>query len=315
MNKQANDKVRSLIPAAITILLLICFGFYLYSNFDQYRDLLDLSSSKIWGLLILNVLTPILNGTINYFFYQGVGVRLRCSEGVELAAVNTLANQLPFAGGFVSKALYLKKKHNLDYTHFIGITLALYVCFFASNGVIGLGVLAYWSIFQHTSIPIVLIIGFAGMTASVGIFFVPLPIGWASKKWQRKLISVLNGWQVLKENTRLLAQVVIVQSFLTLSFAARLFLAFQSLSQNVTFGETILFASSTILTQLVSIAPGGLGVREFVVASVASVLGFDMGISVVAVGLDRLVATVVIVLTGTISTYFLSKNIVKDIET
>ena len=119
----------------------------------------------------------------------------------------------------------------------------------------------------------------------------------------------------MKENTRLLAQVVIVQSFLTLSFAARLFLAFQSLSQNVTFGETILFASSTILTQLVSIAPGGLGVREFVVASVASVLGFDMGISVVAVGLDRLVATVVIVLTGTISTYFLSKNIVKDIET
>jgi len=80
------------------------------------------------------------------------------------------------------------------------------------------------------------------------------------------------------------------------------------LSQNVTLSQTLLFASASILTQLVTIAPGDLGVREAIVASVATVLGFDAGISVVAVSLDRLVAIVAIVLTGWVSMMILGKQ-------
>jgi uncharacterized protein (TIRG00374 family) len=55
-----------------------------------------------------------------------------------------------------------------------------------------------------------------------------------------------------------------------------------------------------VLTQLVAITPGGLGVREGIVAIVASVYGIEMGVSVLAVGIDRLVATSVILVLGTV---------------
>ena len=92
----------------------------------------------------------------------------------------------------------------------------------------------------------------------------------------------------------------------TLLCAARYWIAFHTLSQDVTYAQCLLFAAATILTRLVSIAPGGLGVREGIVAGVASLLGFEAGVSAVAVGLDRLVATSVIIVLGTIYTYLLS---------
>ena len=81
------------------------------------------------------------------------------------------------------------------------------------------------------------------------------------------------------------------------------------LSQNVTFGDVMLFSAASILTQLVSIAPGGLGVREAIVGAVASALGFDMGMSLVAVGLDRLISTLAILLIGGLSAIILGKQI------
>jgi hypothetical protein len=63
-----------------------------------------------------------------------------------------------------------------------------------------------------------------------------------------------------------------------------------------------------VLTQLIAITPGGLGVREGIVAIVASVYGIEMGVSVLAVGIDRLVATSVILVLGTVFTYILSKK-------
>ena len=50
-----------------------------------------------------------------------------------------------------------------------------------------------------------------------------------------------------------------------------------------------MFASAALLSLLVSFAPGGLGVTEALVVAIASTLGFDIGVSVVALGLVRLV--------------------------
>jgi uncharacterized protein (TIRG00374 family) len=94
-----------------------------------------------------------------------------------------------------------------------------------------------------------------------------------------------------------------------LLFAGRLWIAFHALSQGVTLDQCILFSSAAILTRLVSIAPGGLGVREAIVTSVASALGFDAGVSLVAVIIDRLVETVVVITLGIVYTYTLGKKI------
>jgi uncharacterized protein (TIRG00374 family) len=91
-------------------------------------------------------------------------------------------------------------------------------------------------------------------------------------------------------------------------FAARFWIAFHALSQEVTWAQCLLFSAATVLTRLANIVPGGLGVREGIVAGVAVILGFQVDASIAAVGLDRLIATVVIVALGVPYTYILSKN-------
>jgi len=121
--------------------------------------------------------------------------------------------------------------------------------------------------------------------------------------------QAIDGWTAIGRNSGLLFKLTVLQITLVVLLSLRYWIAFHMLSQNVTIGQTLLFASASILTQLVSIAPGGLGIREAIVASVAALLGFDAGISIIAVGLDRLVITIVIVLSGWVSTVILGKQI------
>jgi uncharacterized protein (TIRG00374 family) len=129
------------------------------------------------------------------------------------------------------------------------------------------------------------------------------------EKLRQRMDQAIDGWTAISRNPGLLFRLILLQAVLVTLLSLRYWIAFRMLSQNVSLGQALLFASASILTQLVSIAPGGLGVREGIVASVASVLGFDAGISIIAVGLDRLVITVTIVLTGWASTVILGRQI------
>jgi uncharacterized membrane protein YbhN (UPF0104 family) len=250
----------------------------------------------------------VVNGSINYFFYRALGAFLGFSESIGLAAVNTLANQLPFAGGLVAKGVYLKRRHQLAYTEFLSATTALYVCFVGISGAIGLAVLVGWAVGEGIRIPLPLAFGFGAMAASVAALWLPLDAIALPGTVGKRLKQLAEGWSVLSRNVPLVGIMTGLQLTGTLLFALRLWIAFHALSQNVTYGQCVLFSSATVLTRLVSIAPGGLGVREGIVAGLASLLDLEAGVSAVAVGLDRLVATSLIIVLGTVYSYILTKK-------
>jgi len=303
------SKLKSYAPYILSITALLVFITYLHRNADRYRQLLDLSVGAISLLLGLVLMFTFTNGLINYLLYRQLGVVLTFNESIGLAAVNTLANQLPFAGGMIAKGIYLKQKYELAYTRFLSATLALYVCFVAANGAIGIAVLARWSLVDNKVLPMPLLLGFLGMLTTVFLLWLPTDVSFVPSKWGQRLAQLMDGWQVLSQNWLLVGKLVGLQMLMTLMFAGRFWIAFHALSQYVTLAQCLLFSAATILTRLVSIAPGGLGVREGIVAGVAYVLGFDAGVSVVAVSIDRLVATSVVIALGTIYTYILSKKV------
>lgn len=305
-----STKLKTALPHIFSIVALLVFIGYLYLNADRYQQLLDLSAGSLLLLFGLALIIVFINGLINLFLYRGLGVPLTLNEGVGLAAVNTLANQLPFAGGLIAKGVYLKRRYELTYTRFLSATLALYVCFVTANGIVGMVVLGYWALVDDVIVPSLLFLGFLGMTISVFLLWLPIEVRTIPGKWGRRLAQLLQGWQILSQNRLLLAQLIGLQLLMTLIIAGRFWIAFHILSQDVTLAQCILFAAATILTRLVSIMPGGLGVREAIVAGVASALGFDADVSVVAVSIDRLIATMVIIALGTVYTYILSKHAV-----
>ncbi len=303
-------RLKKAIPHVLSVVVLLLFIGYLYRNADQYQQLLNLSLGSLVLLISLILGTYLANGLINYFLYQGLGVPLSLNESFGLAAINTLANQLPFAGGLIAKGVYLKQRYQLAYTRFLSATVALYVCFVAVNGLVGVAIIGSWSLRDGRSVPGLLLLGFMGMAASVVLLWLHLDVSFAPGKWGRRMAQLTQGWQILTQDRLLIARLVALQLGMALIFAGRLWIAFHILSQEVSLTQCILFAAATILTHLVSITPGALGIREAIVAAVAAALGFDAGISVVAVGIDRLVATVVIITLGTFYTNILSQRVV-----
>jgi len=303
-----SSQLSKILPFFFSVGAVIVFAVYISHNFAHYRQLLHLSIGSTIFLAGLALGSLFCSGIINYSLYRNLGVSLPFSESFGLASVNTLANQLPFAGGIVAKGVYLKRQYNLPYTRFLSATVALYACFIAANGVIGVAIITLLTV-NGVSVPTLLKMGFAAMTASVLLFWLPVDIKSLSDKWRKRFKQLGEGWQVLSQNQALLFELVGVQIITTLVAAGRFWIAFHVLSQDVTYAQCLLFAAATVLTRLINIAPGGLGVREGIVAAVASLLGFEAGISAVAVSIDRLVATSVIVVLGTIYTYVLSKKV------
>ena len=302
--------LKAILPSVLSVLVLCGFAVYVYLNADRFRDLLNVSLLSILSLCSLVFAAIFLKGLINYLLYRELGASVAVNEGIGLAIVNTVSNQLPFAGGLIAKALYLKKRHQLAYSRYLSATVALYICFMSSNGLVGLGGLAYQRLVGDPA-PLLLTLGFLGMAATILVLWIPIDARFLPGRWAKQVARLIEGWRLLKENHRLVAGAVGLQTALTVLAAARLWIAFHALSQNVTLNHCLLFSSASILTRLVSISPGGLGVREAIIASVASVLGFDLGISAVAVGLERLISTPINIGLGVMYSYTLGKKAVE----
>jgi uncharacterized membrane protein YbhN (UPF0104 family) len=303
------QRIRSITLSFLTLGIIAAFVYYLIKNADKYLDLLRLSQEAILSIIIVTLVSIFINGLITTLLFQGLGANLAYRNGFYLAAASTLANQLPISGGMIARGVYLKRKHKLSYAKFFSSSLALFVIFVSVNGFFGLVVLLYKIFLGDFFVSPFLLTGFVAMTACIFIFWLPLTQIRFSNKLFNWISQALEGWEIISKSYLLVLKLIGLQTCLMIMLAIRYWVAFHILSQEVTIGDVILFASASVLTQLVSIAPGGLGVTEAIVGGIASIQGFELGVSIVAVGLDRLISTSVILFVGGISMIILGEQI------
>lgn len=287
---------RRWLPPLVALLLLGAYLLYLALNWPRVRPLLDVSPGAIAALAGLVGVVFVSNGMINRFLYRALGVPIGVNEGIGLAAINSLANLLPISGGLVAKGLYLKQRYRLAYTPFLAATVALYVLFIGVNGLVGLGVLGGRAAVGLDA-PGALVAGFAFLAGTLLLLRLPIPL----PPWERlaALVGRLDqGRRLLGSNLPLSAALVGLRLVQTAAMAGRLYIAFRLLSQPIPYDLCLLLAAGAVLTQLVTLAPGGLGVQEAIIAALATLLGYDPALSVVVVGLDRLVELAIVLTLG-----------------
>ena len=305
----ASHRFRSIIFSLLSLGILAGIVYYLSINANKYLHLLQLSALGVIAILALSLAVPLINGLINVYMFQSLGVNLSHREGFYLAASATFVNLLPLPGGLLTRGVYLKYRHSLSYVEYFSASLALFFCSVAVNGLIGIMILLYWILFKRIDVSPFLLIVFVLMAACLFVFWLPsfhIRLPGRIGKW---VDQGLHGWTLISQNSTLLVRLLGLQTGFMLLFAVRQWIAFQMLSQNITISQAILLSSGAMLTQLVSFAPGGLGVREAIVGGIASSLGFDLTVSIAAVELDRVITTITIVLIGWISTVLLGRQV------
>ena len=82
----------------------------------------------------------------------------------------------------------------------------------------------------------------------------------------------------------------------------------------VGFGACVVFSASTVVTRVVSITPGALGVREFLVGGLAVLTGFELQDAVIAATVTRLAEMAVIFVLGGIFTHQLTGRVASTYE-
>lgn len=302
------SKIKKFIPYLIILIVLVSYGIFIQQNTGRFQRLLNLSLDSFLVLLVLILCSITARGLINYHLYKGLEIPIPFFKSLGLATINTLGNQLPFSGGLVAKGIYLKKRYELSYTTFLSATVSLFLGFMTANGIIGLITLLSLSFFQQINPNGVLVFGFTMMTLSISMQWIKINYDFLPEKWKRYMKQLMDGWQVFRKNIGLWMILICLQIVSTFLTAGRFWVSFRFLSQDIPLTHCLLFSAATILTQLISIAPGGIGVREGIVAGIAAIMGVDPGISAIAVGIDRLLATSIIVITGSAFSYILSKD-------
>lgn len=305
-----SKRSKILVLSIIYLIILAGLIYYLYNNADKYLHLLDVSIGGVLFILFLSIFSPVLNGLINVYTFRSLDANLPFKEGFFLAASATLANQLPLPGGIVARGVYLKHSYHLSYAKYFSATLALFFCSISLSGVTGAIILIIWTVWKHTQMSLILLLGFLAMAASIAVFLLPVKKIKLPPKIQKWMKQAVEGWEIIRSNPMLLAKILGLQLGFILLFATRQWVAFTMLSQNIAFGQAILLSAGSILTQVISFAPGGLGVREAIVGGIAAILGFPLSASVAAVELDRAITLLTIVVVGWISTIALGNRMV-----
>lgn len=288
------------------LVILISYG---YHNAHQLGLLLRFSTSSLVLLLFFILASIFISGLINYVFYRNFDIDLSFKEGIGLALINSLGNQLPFVGGMIAKGVYLKKKCEVSYTLYFPATLALYVCYIAISGISGFMGLAYLTVIKTKLFSVPLFVGFACMAGSILVLKFSFRRYLVPKKWKEHAEAAADAWEKLGRNHTLVVKIFCLQFAGIIAMAARFLVVLRMLSQEVGLEHCIIFSSASTLTRIVSLVPGGIGIREGIVAGMSSYFGFEFGVSALAVALDRFVALSVVIIMSILYTRVLLKGL------
>lgn len=294
------------VPPVLTVLVLAALGVYLWKQRAYIAESYALDTGLAAGALALNVVALVSRSFANRALFSRLGVHASFRDWFGLVTMSAFTNYLPFAAGLFTKALYLKQVHRMPLRLFALGQTALLVLIGATNGLVGLVALAVW---LPASLVGVVGLGFLLMASTAAVLFLP-------ERWTRSLRG-----RFLPEDgdsparlRRAWPDVAFHQALVLLATAGAFTLCFAMGSQPVGFGACLVFTASMVLTRLVAITPGALGIREVFIAALASLVGFEYRDALIAASVARAFELVVTCVLGGAFTWSFSRRVGDSFE-
>jgi uncharacterized membrane protein YbhN (UPF0104 family) len=289
--------LRRWLPPALTGLVVATLCAFLWWNREYIAASYSLRPGAFLTVAGLSVLSLGVRGLANRLHFGPLGVSASLGDWVRLVTVTAFANYLPFSAGLMAKALFLKRVHELPYGRFAVGQTALLLLILATNGAVGLVVLGLGFPEQ--------LFGVVG-AGFLAMLFAGLPL-LLSEPWQQRLST---RWFPLTSITRPARRhwpwVALCQLGLLLLASAGLQLCFSMGGSQVGLLACLLFTAAAVLARLVTVVPGALGVREFLVGGLALLTGFDLRDAVVASTIARAAEIAVVFSLGGLFSWSLS---------
>jgi len=285
------------------------FAYYIYAHITDFKQISFANPELVILLILIALITAVFNGLIIKYLAEPFLIKLHFKEWFGLATITTFYNTImPFRSGLFAKAAYLKKKHSFSFTNFMAMMAGVYVINFFVVGIFGLFSLAV-IYFTHQIFNLLATLLFAGilLVTSAILIFSP-KLAEVKNEFLNKVIRVINGWHLIKDNRRILivSSAVAVLQIVISSYAA--IISFRIIHLDLDLPGAILITSTAALSVLIGITPANLGISEGFAIITGWVLGISTAQSLTAALIRRTATTLISFILGPIFSYLLLKH-------
>jgi uncharacterized membrane protein YbhN (UPF0104 family) len=272
-------KIKKVILIIAIILLLM--GIY-YSILDNPEILNNINWKWIGLVLVAGVpLTVFFNAYEFFISAKMISVHVSFVKSIEVTVIGSAANMLPIPGSTIVRVAALKMS-GAGYRKSALVTLLIA---FVWIGVSFLFAGSMLSLYPEKSLGISLLV--------FGAFTLLFTI----------IVSIKS-----KIKTRHYLNLFMVKLSLVFIDAVRIYWCFQAIDVIVDFSQASTFVISSVLGSAVSIVPAGLGVREYVSAGIAPIIGVAASAGFLTATLNRIIFLTGILPVAGILTFFNNEN-------
>lgn len=265
------------------------------------------------GYLSLCVLGMLVNVSANALVYLLVfgklGARVSFGESFSLITLSIAANLfLPLRGGAGLRAVYLKRVHKLRYSRFAASLIIFYVL---SAIVASLGALlaALWlaTVEGRPGLAPIVIVAVVCLLGGAATLYLPR-LKWQGSWFADALAGISDGWHTLRASPGLLARLLPATALQTIGLLLSLWGAAAAIGIRLSAVEILLVGTLGVLSTLISLTPGSLGIYEATVGLAATTVGMGATEGVVAALVSRTVLMVLLAVIAPLATLSLFRR-------
>jgi hypothetical protein len=279
--------VRGVIGLFLLMFVILCARYFYAKHGSDFVTRVEITWPFIIAMSLLIIVFQLLGGVRMKILTSMFGLTLKPVEWIGLAQMTTFFNYLPFKGGAVAGAIFLKGAHRFPYTRFLATVMAssaLAVVTFSIVGTAGLIILWLWrGLFSWVILAIYL-----SLFGAMFVLFMRLA-GWAKRVKNRALLRFLEGWGIIRTGGKRLLLLVITDLCMVLIDALRITLSFGAIGIKLSYATGLVLIPLSNIIGVASLVPGGLGVKEFMIGLLSSELGIDFTEAIFAATLDRMI--------------------------
>lgn len=275
--------VRSLVSSAIGLVAIAALARVLYERRAELLHALDVDAGSL-ALLAALVLSSQAQRAFEFQFMLGrLGVKERFRDSLLLTGAAQLLNYLPFSAGSVARAVALRRRHSLAYSAYVS---ALMVAALVSAGVSGASGLAASLALPTPSAQLALLFGAVLAGACVALLLVTFKMPTGTSAVHLALKRFEEG-SVLMRSSGSVAVLAATSCTKLLWSAARLAVCYHAFGETPSLPALVLLGSAGVITSLVNLTPGNLGLRELALGALTAALGGTLEHGVAAASLER----------------------------
>lgn len=294
---------------ALFVLVIAALATHIGLNRSRYPPIEEIPWQVVFILFGMESVFLVSNAAILRLLAGAYGVALAKGDALALTTLSGVANYVaPFQAGTAFRAVYLRQTHGLRLSSYVAlsaVTTLLNLVLLSLGGgvcllVVGSAVSPFFPILIG-GVAFVAMGLLAWATVSARGSSADEPATASDSRVVAVLYRIAYGVRLLFRSPRTLVLLALLLFINSLILTSELFITLHFLGKGIPFVSTYLANSMRVVTILVSLTPGNLGVVESALAVGGAGVGGEFESSLLAAGLMRLSNLLTLSVWGTVA--------------